>query len=161
MDGIYREYADAVYRFLLARTGSPQLAEELTQETFYQAVRSIDRYDGTCRIGTWLCGIAKNVLFTHYRKQRPTVPLDEAPERTAPSAEETALTEMDRQTVLARIDAMPDPGRAILRLRLLDGLSFRQIGKALGGTETWARVSFYRAKQTLVKELKTHDGFDE
>ena len=78
LEQIYQQNADIVYRFLIAKTGSLELAEELTQETFYQAVRSIDRYDGTSRISTWLCGIARNVLLTHLRKNRNTpLPLEE------------------------------------------------------------------------------------
>ena len=68
LDAVYREHSAAVYRFLLAKTGSPQLAEELTQETFYQAVKSIDRFDGSCQITTFLFGIAKNVWYNAWRK---------------------------------------------------------------------------------------------
>ena len=68
MEEIYQRYAKTVYHFLLARTRNEDLAEELTQETFYQAIRSIDRYDESCKLSTWLCGIAKNVLLTYRRK---------------------------------------------------------------------------------------------
>ena len=64
MDEIYQSYAKTVYKYLMSQTHSEDLAEELTQETFYQAIRTIDRYDGSCRISTWLCAIAKNVLIT-------------------------------------------------------------------------------------------------
>ena len=161
LDAIYREHADTVYRFLLAKTGSAQLSEELTQETFFQAVGSIGRYDGSCRVSTWLCAIAKNVLYTYYKKRKQEASLEEIEEPQVPSAEETALSSLSQQDILKRIHALPDPGREILHLRLLGGLSFRQIGEIMNQTETWARVNFYRAKQALVKELKEHDGIEE
>ena len=70
MEEIYQQYAKTVYRYLLSLTHDTDLSEELTQETFYQAIRTIDRYDESCRISTWLCGIAKNVLITYRRKNR-------------------------------------------------------------------------------------------
>ena len=51
--------ADAVYRFLLGLTADENLSEELTQQTLYEAVRAAHRYDGTCKLSTWLCQIAK------------------------------------------------------------------------------------------------------
>ncbi len=158
LDQVYREHAATVYRFLLAKCGSEQTAEELTQETFYQAVRSIHRYDGSCKITTWLCGIAKNLLYASYRDvSLQNVPLEEAPEPVAPSAEEEVLADLDRTAALQAIHRAPEPAREVLYLRLLGGLSFREIGAVLGQTETWARVTFYRAKAKLVKELN-HDA---
>ncbi len=155
LDGIYRQYAQTVYRFLLARTGSESLAEELTQETFYQAVKSIERYDGSCQVSTWLCGIARNVLLNHNRKQKQQpLSLEEIPEPSGSSAEETVLESMGREMLLAEIHRLPEPGREILYLHLLGGLSFREIGSILNQSENWARVNFYRAKHNLVKELK-------
>ena len=154
LDAIYRQYANTVYRFLMAKTGSVDLAEELTQETFFQAVGSIQRYDGSCQISTWLCGIAKNVLLSYYKKQRHEgVSLEEVPEPSVSSAEDAILNEVDQQTVLETIHRLPEPGREIMHLRLLGGLSFKQIGGVFGQSETWARVIYYRAKQTVVKEL--------
>ena len=155
LDGIYRQYAQTVYRFLIAKTGSADLAEELTQETFYQAVKSIDRFDGSCQISTWLCAIARNVLMSHNRKQmQQPLSLEEIPEPSGVSAEDTVLERAGRERLYAAIHRLSDPGREILYLRLLGALSFREIGSILGQSENWARVNYYRAKQGLVKELK-------
>ena len=61
LESIYRQNADTVFRYLMSMTGSADLSEELTQETFYQAVKSIDKFDGSSKVSTWLCGIARNV----------------------------------------------------------------------------------------------------
>ncbi len=159
LDALYREHADTVFRYLLVRTNSADLSEELTQETFFQAVRTVDSFDESCKFSTWLIGIAKNVLRTHYRKQtqQPTVSLDDAPELSGASAEEVVFSGSETESILSVIHRVPEPGREVLYLRLLGSLSFRQIGDILGQTETWARVTFYRAKQSVVKELKHND----
>ncbi len=154
LDGIYREHADMVYRFLLAKTGSADAAEELTQETFYQAVRSIGRFDGSCKISTWLCGIALNVLRSHNRKQREDLPLEDVSGPVSASAEETVVAEASQEHILTAIHGLCEPWREIVHLRLLGGLSFGQIGAIMQQSETWVRVNYYRAKQTLIKELK-------
>ena len=75
MEQIYRDHAKVVYRYLLSLTRKPDIAEELTQETFYQAVKSVDRYDGTSKVSTWLCGIAKNMWLAYLRKHPQMDPL--------------------------------------------------------------------------------------
>ena len=62
MEEVYRAHAQTVYRYLLSRTGDPDVSEELTQETFYQAVKSANKFNGSCAVVTWLCAIAKNKL---------------------------------------------------------------------------------------------------
>ena len=154
LDAIYRQHADTVYRFLLAKTGSPDLAEELTQETFFRAVGSIGRIDGSCQISTWLCGIAKNVLRTYCRKKHGELPLDSIAEPASESAEETVIEKTGHEQILAEIHQLPEQWREIMYLRLLGGLSFGQIGEILHQSENWARVNYYRAKQLLIKELR-------
>ena len=70
MDAAYREYAVMVYKFLLSLCYEEELAEELTQETFYQAVRSVDRYDGSCKVSTWLCQIAKHLWYREMERRK-------------------------------------------------------------------------------------------
>lgn len=155
LDRAYREYSQIVYRFLLAKSGSQQLAEELTQETFYQAVRSIHRYDGSCRMTTWLCGIARNVLLSSYRKNRSQpLPLETFGDLPVSSAEDDALANMDHDAILSALEQMPEPGREVLRLRAIGGLSFARIGEIMGRTENWARVTYYRAKMNWRKEIE-------
>ena len=155
LDAVYREHSASVYRFLLAKAGSSQLAEELTQETFYQAVKSIDRFDGSCEITTFLFGIAKNVWYNAYRKgMKATVPLEETEPIAVPSAETDVLARMGREEIISAVHRIPEPGREVLYLRLLGSLSFAEIGAILGKTENWARVTYYRAKQLLIKEMR-------
>ena len=154
MDEIYRQYARTVYKYLLSLTQDADLAEELTQETFYQAIRSSTRYDGNAKITTWLCGIAKNVLFTWRRKHKETEPLTDAEQNTnliTESSEETALQSMEKIGLIRRLHGLPEPYREVMYLRAFGGLSFKEIAEVSGKTENWARVTFYRGKEKLKK----------
>ena len=150
MNAIYRHHAQTVYKFLLSQTRDPGLAEELTQETFYQAVRSIDRFDGKCKVSVWLCQIAKHLWYQQLRKQKREVPLsEEGIDVPLPSAEEETLDRAGRLELLRQVHSLPEPCREVVYLRAFGDLSFREIGDVLGKTETWARVTFYRGKEKL------------
>ena len=150
MNTIYRHHAQTVYKFLLSQTRDPGLAEELTQETFYQAVRSIDRFDGKCKVSVWLCQIAKHLWYQQLRKQKREVPLSEdGVDVPLPSAEEETLDRAGRLELLRQVHSLPEPCREVVYLRAFGDLSFREISDVLGKTETWARVTFYRGKEKL------------
>ncbi len=152
MEEVYRQYAQTVYRYLLSLTRDGDLAEELTQETFYQAIRSSDRFDGSCAVSTWLCAIAKNVLAAYRRKHPATEDVDDQT-LFAPSAEADAVDGAGRVELLKKLHALREPYREVLYLRAFGNLSFREIGEVQGKTENWARVTFYRGKELLRKEV--------
>lgn len=151
MEKVYQRHAQTVYKFLLAQCRDPTLAEELTQEAFYQAVKSVDRFDGSCKVSVWLCQIAKHLWFQHLRKRKreAPVPTGDLPEAPGPSAEEGLLEREGRMDLLRLVHNLPEPAREVVYLRAFGGLSFREIGDVMGKTETWARVAFYRSKEKL------------
>ena len=152
MEAIYQQHAQTVFRYLLSLTGDEDLSEELTQETFYQAIRSSGRFDGNCKVTTWLCAIAKNVLLSHRRKHPAAKDL-EAADLTVPSAEQEASLALSRVELMKSLHGMPEPYREVLYLRLFGDLSFREIGDVFGKSENWARVTFYRGKEKIRKEV--------
>ena len=160
MEEIYRQHAQTVYRYLCSLTGDEDLSEELTQETFAQAVSSIGRFDGSCKVSTWLCAIAKNQLMAYRRRHPLQDSLDElaetgaSPVGTAPSPEEETVAAERKRRLYAAIHESPEPAREVLYLRLLGGLSFREIGDVLGQSENWARVTFYRGKEKLKGKVR-------
>ena len=151
MNDIYRQHAQTVYKFLLSQTRDPDLAEELTQETFYQAVRSINRFDGRCKVSVWLCQIARHLWYQHLRRTRRETPTadEDLPEVPVPSAEEGLLAQAGQLELLRQVHGLPEAQREVVYLRAFGGLSFREIGDVMGKTETWARVTFYRGKEKL------------
>ena len=157
MDELYRAHANMIYRYLLALSGDVHTAEELTQETFYQAVRCIDRYDGSCKETTWLCAIAKNLYQAWQRKHwRETEVLEDSlPSDKTPESD--VLHRLEYLELLQQIHTLEEPVREVLYLRLFGQLSFREIGEVLHKSENWARVTFYRGKEKLKKELNRND----
>lgn len=150
----YKQYSQMVYRYLLSLTREAGLAEELTQETFYQAVRSVDRFDGTCRFSTWLCAIARNQL-SNYRRRHPQMEVFENHAVIwAETPEQLVISESGRVAVMKQLHAMEDPVREVMYLRIFGDLSFAQIGEIMGRTENWARVTYYRGKEKLRKEME-------
>ena len=148
-EALYQEYFPRIYAFLYKLTENRDLAEELTQETFYQAIRTIDRYDGSCRISTWLCAIAKNVLITYRRKHKPHENLEDWDMPVEGGQDEIVRTE-EKVELLKKIHTLPDPYREVMYLRVFGELSFREIGDICGKSENWARVTFYRSRQKLL-----------
>lgn len=154
MKQIYLEHAKTVYGFLLTRTGNPDLAEELTQETFYQAVKHVDRYEGKSSVSTWLCGIAKNLWYGYLKKQKNQTSLSEAEEIPVDSAETELFRGWENLQVLRMIHRLEDPMREVIYLRLIGNLSFAQIGEIMERNENWARVTYYRGKEKVMKEAE-------
>lgn len=157
MDELYRAHANMIYRYLLALSGDVHTAEELTQETFYQAVRCIDRYDGSCKETTWLCAIAKNLYQAWQRKHWRETEVLEDSLSSDKTPESDVLHRLEYLELLRQIHTLEEPGREVLYLRLFGQLSFREIGEVLHKSENWARVTFYRGKEKLKKELNRND----
>lgn len=153
MEEVYRQYANTVYGYLLSLTRNPDVAEELTQETFFQAIRTSDRFDGSSKVSTWLCAIAKRAYLTYSRKHPKLAQIDEESVGAESSAELAAIRNEERLELLKKLHALDEPYREVLYLRLFGGLPFRDIGAVHGRTENWARVTFYRGKEKLRKEL--------
>ena len=150
IDHIYREYSQTVYKFLLSQCKNSHLAEELTQETFYQAVKSINRYNGSCKISVWLCQIAKHLWYQYLEKNKKEMPISELQNiQTTSSAEDEVINKEKHLELLKQIHNLPNPGREVVYLRVFGNLSFREIADVLGKTENWARVTFYRSKEKI------------
>lgn len=153
MEEVYREHSKTVYRYLLSQTRDAGLSEELTQETFYQAIKTVEKFDGSCKVSTWLCAIAKNLLLAERRKHPPSAELDEAL-ASPDSVEEEVVSGAGNIGLLRKLHTLEGEAREVLYLRFLGGLSFREIGEVFGKTENWARVTCYRGKEKLKKELE-------
>lgn len=153
MDELYREYAQMVYKFLLSLCYEEEMAEELTQETFYQAVRTSKRYDGSCKVSTWLCQIAKHLWYREMerRNKRGTSELtDQIPVSELSMDEHLALKE-EKMELFRKVHVLDETAKEVVLLRVTGAFSFREIGELFGKSENWARVTYYRAKQKIVK----------
>lgn len=160
---IYYKYANDVKRFLICLTHQADLAEDLTQETFYQAYKSIHRYNGTCKMSVWLCQIARHVYYDYLKKNKhlKTVSMDclttfgyETP--SSDTLEETYITKEQIRSILNLIEEMKSPYGEVFLLRIFDELPYKEIGQIYEKSENWARVTYYRAKE-MIKERMEHN----
>ena len=150
LEELYRRHYGMVVGFLRGLGADGALAEALAAETFCRAVARIGQFDGRGRLSTWLCQIAKHLYFDECRRRRRQAPLEAA--EAASSGPEDGLLERETAAELRRLAAaLPEPAGTVFHMRLA-GRPFREIGAALGRTEPWARVTYFRAKNQILKE---------
>lgn len=154
----YSEYAQMIYKYFLFLSQDPGISEELTQETFYQAIKSISKFRNECSIPTWLSKIAKNTWYRYLKKHTKdknksynlenlnTISCDE------PSSLDLMISREQTLLLYKKIHDLSDKSKEVVLLRLVGDLSFREIGDICNKSEVWARVTFYRARQKLKME---------
>ena len=155
-EDLYRRHAEGVYRYLFALCREGDTAEELTQETFCQALRQLDSFRGDCAPQTWLCAIAKRLWYGELSRRGRTAPLEEGALENLPAPDDPALEaerREDRLRLYQAIQKLDADTREVICLRISGELSFQDIGTILGRTEVWARVRFYRGKEELARML--------
>ena len=151
-DQIYQNYFDAVYRYALSLSRNPQIAEEITQESFFKAMRTLDQFQGRSSLKSWLCAIAKNLWLTELRKKKDQSIDDALPIQDPSIGPEEAIVRQDESMRIHRLlHHLDEPYREVFTLRILGQLSFRDIGDLFGKSENWACVVFHRAR-TKIKE---------
>jgi len=151
---VYTREFPGVYKYLLALCGDPALAEELTQETFFRAIQNSGTFRGTCKLSVWLCQIGKNLYLSQLRREgrrRETAP--EETRETGPGPEEALLRRDTAMDLHRRLHGLSEPYREVFSLRVLGELSFAQIGELFGKSESWARVTYHRAKLKLKEDI--------
>lgn len=155
-DNIYQKYGEFIFKYLLTLTNNLDLAEELTQETFYQAIKSINTFhdNGKAKFSTWLCAIAKNVWLQELNHKHKHQQLKDSLKRESTTfydLEDKYIKNEDKVLFFKKAHQLSEEKREILYLRLLGDLSFKEIGSIFERTENWARVTFYRAKLEIRK----------
>ena len=153
---IYNRYFTAVYCYARGLTGNERDAEELTADTFFKALKAIGRFDERGDIRVWLCQIAKHAWFNQQRRRKREVPLDEDLEY-AGLEENVAGALEDRDTaqrLFALLHRMEEPYKEVFTLRTFCEQPYAQIAALFGKTESWARVTYHRAKTKLLLEME-------
>ncbi len=164
IEQLYVDYNKDIHRFLLKISGYDFfLAEELTQETFYQAFKSLGKFQGRCHIKTWLCQIAKNSYYQHLKKsQKQHMAVKRASyeneNKTNTNLESRVEDEELIQYVLELINVLDDRTRDVMLYRLYSELPYAQIALLLGISEGSAKVIFYRGKAFLQAKLREDHG---
>lgn len=152
---IYTEHFTDVYRYVLSLCRDEAIAEEVTQETFFKALKSINSFHGTCKLYVWLCQIAKNTYFSLCKKnKRMRADIDEMqPDINIDLVGDLSDSESAKR-LHRLLHNLKEPYKEVFTLRVFGELPFVQIGELFNKTDSWARVIFYRAKKQLQEAAK-------
>ena len=156
---IYETYFHDVYKYLRGITANEHLSEELTSDTFFKAMKSIDKFRGDCDVRVWLCQIAKNTYLSYIKKQKNVESLEDN--------EEVYIKQDDIESMLAdkelafsihqKLHDIKEPYKEVFTLRVFGELSFKQIGMLFGKSEHWACVTYHRAKEMIRGGMSDED----
>lgn len=152
IEKLYEEYFEIVNKYLFCLTHNNDISEELTQETFYKAVKKINTYKGECKMSVWLCQIAKNLWYDECRKKKKNLSIEETDIynlQMLTTVEDVVISNEEKMLLYKKMQMLDEKTREVMYLRITGELSFKEIGIILNKTENWARVTFYRGKNKL------------
>ena len=153
---IYNSYFSDVYRFILKLSNDQYVAEEITQETFYKALKNIDNFKGNSHIKVWLCQIAKNTYFTKYNQKNKENQYNYNDENLSNSIEKLLIDKESVISVHKALHSLEEPYKEVFTLRVFGELTFKQIGDIFNKTESWSRVVYHRSRiklKNIIKEV--------
>ena len=152
---IYKDYFQLVYYYILSICKNPDIASEITQDTFFKALKSIDKFRGECDIHTWLCRIAKNTYFTYCRKNKVDFDVELLADLPADSEIAEKLEDKEYNDKIHQIlHSLPEPYKEVFSLRVFCEMPFAKIGELFGKTNNWACVTYHRAKGMIQQRLE-------
>lgn len=152
---LFHDNRTFIFKYLLKMTRDASLAEELTQETFFRAYMNYASLRNKEKASVWLCQIAKNSYFAWYNQQKNTLPLEELEQASDRTTPEDALVQKElSQKALQYLHQLNEPYKEVFLLSVFGGFSLKDISQAFGKSESWARVTFYRAKQKLLEKMR-------
>lgn len=155
---LYRTYFGDVYLYILRLSGNEHIAEEITSDTFFKAMKSIDSFRGDCDVRVWLCQIAKHCYYSHKKKGSRTEHVEDAemqelPDPTPDVSEEIVRREESRR-IQQILHEVGEPYKEVFMWRVYAELSFKQIAQIFGKTENWACVTYHRARKQILEGLE-------
>lgn len=153
---LYKTYYMQVYSYMMTLCRNPELAEEITQTAFYKALLGIGKYRGEASQSTWLCTVAKNTYLDRLRKEKKR---GEMPEEIPANGDISEKAEDSEATFRIHriLHQMAEPYKEVFQLRVFGELSFLRIGQIFGKSESWARVTYYRAKNKIKDRLEEEE----
>ena len=155
---IYSTYFKSVYLYVMQLSGNENIAEEITSETFFKAINSVDSFRGDCDMRVWLCQIAKNTYFSYSKKNKKVLSIDESGLQNVadPDARiDVQIGEQEEARLIRKIlHDMSDPYKEVFMWRVFGELSFKEIGNLYGKTDNWACVTYHRARKMIQSRLE-------
>lgn len=152
---IFDENREFIFKYLMKMTKNVSLAEELTQETFFRAYMNYASLRNKEKTSVWLCQIAKNTYFAWYNEQKKTDSLDCFTMVSDGKDIENEYIQKDlSRKALFCLHELEEPYKEVFMLSVFGGFSLKDISLVFGKSESWARVTFYRAKQKLSERMR-------
>ena len=151
---IYRKYSSLVYRYVLSLCRNAELAEEVTAEAFYNAYLHIGSFRGKCKIETWLCTIAKNALSKELKRRKKYCSVEENFSLRMYEQFDAIEDKDTAAAIYSGADSLKTPYKEVFKLRVIGELSFKQIADIYGNTESWAKITYYRAKAKIIDMME-------
>ena len=157
-DQIYSTYFKPVYLYVMQLSGSEHIAEEITSETFFKAINSIDSFRGDCDMRVWLCQIAKNTYFSYLKKNKKVLSIDESDLQNVVDPDaciDVQIGEQEEARLIRKIlHDMSDPYKEVFMWRVFGELSFKEIADLYGKADNWACVTYHRARKMIQNRLE-------
>ena len=158
---IYRTYFKDVFLYIRRLSNDEHIAEEITSETFFKAMRDIDKFRGECHIRVWLCQIAKNCYYSYLKKVKKTGNVPDMELFDVPDPEEMLEERLIRNDEARQIRKIlhniQDPYREVFMWRVFAELSFKDIGQIFHKSENWACVTYHRARGMIKERLEAQE----
>lgn len=161
-DQIYKTYFHDVFLYVRSLSKSESIAEEVTSETFFKALRAVGKFRGECDIRIWLCQIAKNCYYTYLKKHPALANLEEAERanelQSTDTVEERIIDKSKVMQIHRLLHDLNEPYKEVFTLRVFGELGFREIGDIFGKTDNWACVTYHRARSKIIDKMEgNHD----
>ena len=155
---LYKAFYMKVFSYVMTLAKDKNSAEEITQETFYRAISTEKSFKGDSDSFTWLCAIAKNIFIDDKRcySRQDDEPSEELPYTDKGLEEKLSDREMSLKihSILHRLE---EPYKEVFQLRVFGELSFAEIGSIFGKTESWARVTYHRARLKIKERMDEYE----
>ncbi len=155
---VYKEYFNDVYLYIKRLSGDEHIAEDITSETFFKALKSIDSFRGECEIRVWLCQIAKNSYYTYIKKNSKIQNVEETELINLPDNKNNVADEvtsrLQAQAIQKILEELDEPYREVFMWRVYAELSFKEIAGIFNKNENWACVTYHRARNQIKKRLE-------
>lgn len=155
---VYRMNFSEVEHYLLALCKDASLAEELTAQVFFRAMKALPGFRGDSDIRTWLCGIAKNLYLSHLRQEKRLKSMETELPDSGQDLESCMIEKDQAMRIHKLLHILPDPYKEVFSLRVFGQLSFQEIGTIFGKTANWACVTYHRAMQKIKDAMEVQNG---
>lgn len=153
-EDVYRKYIKEVYYFLRKLSGNDEVAEELTQQTFSIAFEKLETFRGECKLSVWLCQIAKHEYYAWLKRQKKYAgEWNREPVVHKNDMLKDVIDKEDGKQIRKILHNLQEPYKEVFMLRTMGEVSYRDIGQLFYKSESWARVTYYRAKKMIVERI--------